>query len=723
MKPNLPLRQILATSSRTGSLFLLMTVGALSLACGSVLGIEPGVLEQADGASSKTGTTPVEGGQSEVAPGAPDAGSRSGPSPEEASPGDAPPLDGDADTTVPASDVDGDATDAPSDGDVDGHATDAPSDDNATDAPSDGDATDAPSDGDATDAPSDGDVDGDATDAPSDGDVDGGPLVSPNSNGGSESGPAEDADAAAAPRPIAPLSTSQVTSQTPTFRWTLPSGIPDATLDLCLDRACNQLIASAHVTGTSYTPGTSLPVGIVYWRLHPSTIAAVTSPSWQLTVGHRSAPIDTSWGTTLDVNGDGYSDVVVAAFNAPGGPSAAGAVYVYLGGPIGFQPVPVALRNPSATFDYFGWSAASAGDLNGDGYGDLVVGARGGSSTVAGGVYVYLGGPNGLTTNPIALSDPNNTTGDSFGQSVAGAGDVNGDGYADLMVGAPLKSNGAGRAYVYFGTALGLSLSPAFTLDDPNGSADDYFGTALASAGDVNGDGYADLIVAANGVANGSGSAYLYLGAAGLAIGSPIELSDPGHTPDDYFATSVSSAGDINGDGYADLIIGTPYEPGSKGSAYVYLGGPAGLGVPSVLVDPGHTAGDGFGQAVAIAGDINGDGYADITVGAYGSSNSTGNAYTYLGSAAGLSTAPVTLSDPGGLAGDEFGTSVASAGDVNGDGYADIVVGAPASGTSTQVGAAYVYLGTMSGFGTTVTLISQAGSEGYFGFSVFGATE
>jgi hypothetical protein len=103
-----------------------------------------------------------------------------------------------------------------------------------------------------------------------------------------------------------PLSTSRVTSQKPTLRWELSSGVPDVTVDLCLDRACTRPIGdSVHVTGTSYALTSPLAAGVVYWRLHPGTVANVTSPTWQFTVGHRSAAVDTSWGTTLDVNGDG----------------------------------------------------------------------------------------------------------------------------------------------------------------------------------------------------------------------------------------------------------------------------------------------------------------------------------------------------------------------------------------------------------------------------------
>ena len=251
---------------------------------------------------------------------------------------------------------------------------------------------------------------------------------------------------------------------------------------------------------------------------------------------------------------------------------------------------------------------------------------------------MYLGGASGLATT-AATTLTGEATGNYFGSSVATAGDVNGDGYADVVVGAYGYSGSTGRAYVYLGGPSGLATTAATTLTGE--AADNYFGYSVATAGDVNGDGYADVVVGAHGYSSYTGRAYVYLGGpSGLATTAATTLT--GEATGNYFGHSVATAGDVNGDGYADVVVGARGYSSSTGRAYVYLGGASGLATTAATTLTGEAADNYFGYSVATAGDVNGDGYADVVVGAYGYSSGTGRAYVYLGGASGLATTAAT---------------------------------------------------------------------------------
>jgi hypothetical protein len=383
-----------------------------------------------------------------------------------------------------------------------------------------------------------------------------------------------------------------------------------------------------------------------------------------------------------DVNGDGYDDVVVGAY---GYSSNTGRAYVYLGGPSGLATTAATTLTGETAGDAFGWPVAPAGDVNKDGYADVVVGAPW-YSGFTGRAYVYLGGASGLAATP-ATTLTGEAINNRFGQSVATAGDVNGDGYDDVVVGAPWNNNFTGRAHVFLGGAGGLSTSAATTLtgEAPN----NYFGQSVATAGDVNFDGYADLVVGAYGYGSNTGRAYVYLGgASGLSTTAVTTLT--GEATSNYFGQSVATAGDADGDAYADVVVGAWGYSTNTGRAYVYLGSASGTVATATTTLTGESATSRFGSSVATAGDVNGDGYDDLAIGASGYSALTGRAYVYLGGASGLATTPAATWT-GEATVHYFGGSVATAGDVNGDGYPDVVVGA--SGYSSFTGRAYVYLG------------------------------
>ena len=441
-----------------------------------------------------------------------------------------------------------------------------------------------------------------------------------------------------------------------------------------------------------------------------SSSGLAASPAWTAESNQASANFGLSVATAGDINGDGYSDFIVGADLYDNGEDDEGRAYVYLGSATGLATSPAWTAESDQASARFGHSVQAAGDVNGDGYSDVIVGADlyDNGEMDEGGAFVYLGSSSGLATSP-AWTAESNQIGAALGRWVATAGDINGDGYSDVIVGADLYDNGEddeGRALVYLGSAAGLGTSAAWTAESDQMSA--LFGQ-VATAGDVNGDGYSDVVVGANGYGNdqiGEGRAFVYLGSpAGMAL-SPAWM-DEGNQRDAYFGESVATAGDVNGDGYSDVIVGAYGYDNGKGRAGIYLGTPGGLTAPFLLGE--DITGGYFGVSVSTAGDVNGDGYSDVIVGAY----LARRAYVYLGSFLGPSTIPDWFA----LGTRQFfGYSVATAGDVNGDGYSDVIIGAPGQ---SHDGQASVYLGSASGLaGSPAWTVhsDQVGSE--FGWSV-----
>ena len=402
-----------------------------------------------------------------------------------------------------------------------------------------------------------------------------------------------------------------------------------------------------------------------------------------------------------DVNGDGFDDVVAGARNWGGQASGEGRAYLYLGSLSGLKSGPATFDPTDQLQAQFGQSVASAGDINGDGFDDVVIGApQWDGSQNEGRAFVYLGSPSGLQPNPLLL-DPTDQVNAQFGQSVASAGDVNSDGYDDILVGASGwngQQSTEGRAYIYLGSAGGLKGTP-ITLD-PTDHGGAGFGYSVASAGDVNSDGYDDIVVGAiswDGQQANEGRAYIYFGSGTGLQATPTTL-DPTDQQDAYFGSDVASAGDINSDGSADVIVGSEgwdgQQPG-EGRAYVYLGSPSGLGATPVALDPTDGDFSTFGRSVAPAGDVNADGFDDFIVGAVfccSSQNARGRAYIYLGAGRGPQPGPVILDPPAGGFQPAFGVSVASGGDINSDGFDDVLVGSRlADAEASDEGRVYVY--------------------------------
>jgi VCBS repeat-containing protein len=420
--------------------------------------------------------------------------------------------------------------------------------------------------------------------------------------------------------------------------------------------------------------------------------------------------------------------------------------------------------------DLSGGSVSSAGDINGDGFDDVIIGARfgdPGGGLNGGESYVVFGQAGGFSAS-LNLSSLNGTNGfvingidqvDTSGVSVSAAGDINGDGIADVIIGADqADTNGllSGETYVVFGQTGGFGASLNLsTLDGTNGfvlngiDAGDNSGRSVSSAGDVNDDGFDDLIIGAesgdpNGISN-AGESYVVFGKA-TSFGASFELSTldgtngfviNGVAASDQSGNSVSSAGDINGDGIADLIIGAEFaDPNgsTSGSSYVIFGREAGFNASLELsalngtdgfVINGISASDSSGVSVSSAGDINGDGFDDLIIGADGADPnglSSGQSYVVFGRAASFG-ASFELSSLDGTNGftingislnDSSGESVSSAGDVNGDGFDDLIISGRLGDTNaTQAGESYVVFGKSGGFSATLELSALSGTDGF----------
>jgi hypothetical protein len=337
-------------------------------------------------------------------------------------------------------------------------------------------------------------------------------------------------------------------------------------------------------------------------------------------------------------------------------------------------------------------------DFNGDGFADLVLASPqkdvGGVEKV-GQAYVYNGAAVGISATPSLIFSGVGQPQEIFGNAHAAA-DVNGDGYADLIVGAPGRGSFAGGVDVYNGSATGLSGTPNLTLAGAQASA--VLGSFVANVGDVNGDGFDDLSISAVrydvDALSDAGAIFVHYGSASGVAQNP-DMTILGEGQNAGLGTSATG-GDFNGDGFDDLVAGASGYDGGRGQSTIYPGSPSGLltDAASITRLTGENANDIFGYSMTVS-DVNGDGYPDLALGALGWANGVGSVYVYPGAAAGISAANFAR-----LVGDSqpdlFGL-VASTGDVNGDGYDDLLIGAPYAVADARDGKAYLHNGSATG--------------------------
>ena len=461
---------------------------------------------------------------------------------------------------------------------------------------------------------------------------------------------------------------------------------------------------------------------------YPITIDPIlTRADWSAQGGAPDTFFGFSVASAGDVDNDGFDDLIVGAPEFDGGLVDEGKVFVYRGGPSG--PVLHWSAEGDLANAQFGFSVATAGHVNNDLYADIIVGAPFYSNGPAGEgwAFVYHGSATGLPVPPApAWSAQSNQLDAHFGWSVA-SGDFNGGGFDDVLIGSPLYNNGQadeGVALLWYGSATGLGapgtpLNPDWGAESNEVNA--QLGYSVASAGNVNADPREDIIVGApyreGGVGIDRGWAFLWYGSlAGPPgpSGTPLNASWSANSLQDnaLFGLSVAAAGDINDDGFGDVIIGAPFADNGQadeGGAFVWLGSAGGLGAPGTPFNAdwlaeSDIAGSHLGSSVASAGDVNADGVDDVIVGApefpVAPLDNSGRVFAWLGSSAGadlgLNGIPANAdwSVQGSVAGSRLGVSVAGAGDIDGDAWDDVIVGAYRyADPDADEGAAFVYRG------------------------------
>ncbi len=506
-----------------------------------------------------------------------------------------------------------------------------------------------------------------------------------------------------------------------------------------------------------------------------STPDGSNDADWVARSGQVGAHLGTSVASAGDVDRDGDDEVLAGAPDWDGaGPVAdSGIGLIWLGSPVFAATVDGTRANASWSMEIgvagarVGASVAGVGDLDGDGYADVLVAAPDYDNpfvvgTKEGVVLGTRGGPSGPASNVFGWFHPGQFNLGRLGASVASAGDVNGDGRGDYLMGEPGAQqptfNVRGRVHLLLGRATsGLAGNPASDVvyTEPGTGTNSFdaaqYGSSVATAGDWNNDGFSDIVVGAP-LKSSAGQAFVYLGRGETLASAPI-FTQEGPQASATLGLGLAFAGDINHDGFTDFVAGAPlYESApaedAEGRFFVTYGGPCGPACAPFqeLIIAGqresNQVGAQLGYSASGAGDVNGDGYADVVVGAplFDTERFCGPRLTcpvpnvglvklYLGSAGGLNISQsLDLMGPAPILGSpqqdaQFGYSVANAGDVNGDGFGDVIVGAPFGnvGLANQ-GRAYLYLGSASGLASTPSW-SASGTQANarFGIDVAGA--
>jgi hypothetical protein len=442
------------------------------------------------------------------------------------------------------------------------------------------------------------------------------------------------------PRLLTPHSTGFATAFQPTLKWTAAAKASSYRLEVCFDNACTNVHETINTAATSAQLTTALPPrSACYWRVTALNDAfSATSRTWTFTTLGISTGIDTSWLGTADFDGDTYRDVALGGNNQ---------VLVLRSDWTGGGGLPTTPQTEINGTNGFGTFVSYAGDVNGDGRGDLIA-----SSKQNDYAKLLFGTSTGLNATPQTLGSGTTT----MLQFVTGLGDVNGDGYADVAVG---EGTTGFQWRIYYGADSG-----ALPAGESLGSCADFVdfdgdgvveGCPAGGAGDVNADGFADIVMCSR----TSKTATVFLrNASGTAAAQTIPMP-AGETT---FGEACVGAGDVNSDGYADVMVATQ----ATAKVYLFLGNPSGIQTTAIASVAGPGGANGVTTSIAAAGDVNRDGFGDIIVGGAGGNS----VIVFHGGGSGTLTVGTQFASL--PAGGGYGRSVAAVGDGNGDGYDDI---------------------------------------------------